>query len=109
AILDSTHSLDSAPNVSIRSRTRREFTVRVSSSATRARVFRPPSEYKHIGSCTHSCLYFGGLFWYEELFCWQRCVYIASNGGRVCRTLVIADNGVSRFKYHHMKELKDGI
>ncbi|KAJ0478942.1 putative DNA-directed RNA polymerase [Helianthus annuus] len=38
----------------------------------------------------------------------QRCVYIASDGGRVCRPLVIADNGVSRIKHHHMKELKDG-
>lgn len=39
----------------------------------------------------------------------QRCVYIASDGGRVCRPLVIADNGVSRIKHHHMKELKDGV
>ncbi|KAL7157925.1 hypothetical protein ABFS83_02G108600 [Erythranthe nasuta] len=39
----------------------------------------------------------------------QRCVYIASDGGRVCRPLVIADKGVSRIKEHHMKELKDGI
>nr|GEU83269.1 DNA-directed RNA polymerase III subunit 2-like [Tanacetum cinerariifolium] len=38
----------------------------------------------------------------------QRCVYIASDGGRVCRPLVIADNGVSRIKHHHMKELKVG-
>lgn len=36
----------------------------------------------------------------------QRCVYIASDGGRVCRPLVIADKGVSRVKEHHMKELK---
>lgn len=36
----------------------------------------------------------------------QRCIYIASDGGRVCRPLVIADNGVSRVKEHHMKELK---
>ncbi|XP_076907938.1 DNA-directed RNA polymerase III subunit 2-like [Bidens hawaiensis] len=36
----------------------------------------------------------------------QRCVYIASDGGRVCRPLVIADKGVSRIKHHHMKELK---
>ncbi|KAI3709755.1 hypothetical protein L2E82_39521 [Cichorium intybus] len=39
----------------------------------------------------------------------QRCVYIASDGGRVCRPVVIADNGVSRIKHHHMKELKDGV
>ncbi|KAA8519299.1 hypothetical protein F0562_013555 [Nyssa sinensis] len=39
----------------------------------------------------------------------QRCVYIASDGGRVCRPLVIADKGVSRIKGHHMKELLDGV
>lgn len=33
---------------------------------------------------------------------------MASDGGRVCRPLVIADNGVSRIKHHHMKELKVG-
>ncbi|KAK1422858.1 hypothetical protein QVD17_18147 [Tagetes erecta] len=38
----------------------------------------------------------------------ERCVYIASDGGRVCRPLVIADKGVSRIKHHHMQELKDG-
>jgi hypothetical protein len=32
-------------------------------------------------------------------------VYIASDGGRVCRPLVIADKGVSRIKEHHMREL----
>lgn len=36
---------------------------------------------------------------------WQGVVYIASDGGRVCRPLVIADNGISRIKEHHMKEL----
>lgn len=35
----------------------------------------------------------------------QHCVYIASDGGRVCRPLVIADNGKSRIKEHHIKEL----
>ncbi|XP_059456105.1 DNA-directed RNA polymerase III subunit 2 isoform X1 [Corylus avellana] len=39
----------------------------------------------------------------------QRCVYIASDGGRVCRPLVIADKGISRIKEHHMKELVDGV
>ncbi|CAJ2675570.1 unnamed protein product [Trifolium pratense] len=39
----------------------------------------------------------------------QCCVYIASDGGRVCRPLVIADKGISRVKDHHMKELKDGV
>ncbi|CAN6586820.1 hypothetical protein ACFX13_014177 [Malus domestica] len=39
----------------------------------------------------------------------QRSVYIASDGGRVCRPLVIADKGVPRVKEHHMQELKDGV
>ncbi|KAF3652290.1 DNA-directed RNA polymerase III subunit RPC2 [Capsicum annuum] len=39
----------------------------------------------------------------------QHCVYIASDGGRVCRPLVIADKGVSRIKELHMKELRDGV
>ncbi|XP_050232064.1 DNA-directed RNA polymerase III subunit 2 isoform X2 [Mercurialis annua] len=39
----------------------------------------------------------------------QRAVYLASDGGRVCRPLVIADKGVSRIKEHHMKELRDGV
>ncbi|KAE8659456.1 DNA-directed RNA polymerase isoform 3 [Hibiscus syriacus] len=39
----------------------------------------------------------------------QRCVYIASDGGRVCRPLVIADKGISRIKEHHMKQLLDGV
>ncbi|EEF36800.1 DNA-directed RNA polymerase III subunit, putative [Ricinus communis] len=39
----------------------------------------------------------------------QRAVYLASDGGRVCRPLVIADRGVSRIKEHHMKELRDGV
>ncbi|PHU06008.1 DNA-directed RNA polymerase III subunit RPC2 [Capsicum chinense] len=39
----------------------------------------------------------------------QLCVYIASDGGRVCRPLVIADKGVSRIKELHMKELRDGV
>ncbi|CAL9153212.1 unnamed protein product [Musa hybrid cultivar] len=39
----------------------------------------------------------------------QHCVYVASDGGRVCRPLVIADKGISRIKEHHMKELRDGV
>ncbi|KAG9137414.1 hypothetical protein Leryth_021169 [Lithospermum erythrorhizon] len=39
----------------------------------------------------------------------QHCVYIASDGGRVCRPLVIADKGISRIKENHMRELKDGV
>nr|XP_023894062.1 DNA-directed RNA polymerase III subunit 2 isoform X2 [Quercus suber] len=39
----------------------------------------------------------------------QCCVYVASDGGRVCRPLVIADKGISRIKEHHMKELLAGV
>lgn len=42
----------------------------------------------------------------EEFFFNQHCVYVASDGGRVCRPLVIVDNGVSRVKQYHMKELQ---
>ncbi|GMI73185.1 nuclear RNA polymerase C2 [Hibiscus trionum] len=43
----------------------------------------------------------------DDLF--LRCVYIASDGGRVCRPLVVADKGISRIKEHHMKQLLDGV
>ncbi|KAF3789669.1 DNA-directed RNA polymerase III subunit 2 [Nymphaea thermarum] len=39
----------------------------------------------------------------------QSCIYIASDGGRVCRPLIIADNGVSRIKEHHMAALQLGL
>ncbi|GMN61268.1 hypothetical protein TIFTF001_030350 [Ficus carica] len=39
----------------------------------------------------------------------QRCVYLASDGGRVCRPLVIVEKGGSKVKEHHMKELADGV
>ncbi|KAK3154693.1 hypothetical protein QOZ80_2BG0193990 [Eleusine coracana subsp. coracana] len=39
----------------------------------------------------------------------QHCIHIASDGGRVCRPLIIADKGISRVKEYHMKELRDGI
>nr|GEV08926.1 helitron helicase-like domain-containing protein [Tanacetum cinerariifolium] len=29
-------------------------------------VVGPPSEYKHIGNCVHSCEHCGALFWFEE-------------------------------------------
>ncbi|KAL9691069.1 hypothetical protein QQ045_011486 [Rhodiola kirilowii] len=38
----------------------------------------------------------------------QHCVYIASDGGRVCRPLIIVDNGKSRISESHMKKLSDG-
>ncbi|CAO2046704.1 unnamed protein product [Urochloa humidicola] len=39
----------------------------------------------------------------------QHCIHIASDGGRVCRPLIIADNGISRVKEDHIKMLRDGI
>ncbi|KAL9274303.1 DNA-directed RNA polymerase III subunit 2-like protein [Drosera capensis] len=48
---------------------------------------------------------FVSIFVHEK----QGCVYIASDGGRVCRPLVIADKGVSRIKDYHMKELMEGV
>jgi len=42
--------------------------------------------------------------WRENVY--QHCVYVASDVGRVCRPLVIADKGISRVKQHHMKELQ---
>lgn len=52
--------------------------------------------------------------WFETAINWQKtcfqsCVYLASDGGRVCRPLVIADKGISRVKDHHMKELKVSV
>nr|GEX76001.1 DNA helicase [Tanacetum cinerariifolium] len=48
------------------SRTRREYTIRRNSLCGQSRVSTPPSEYKHIGNCTHTCQHCGALFWYEE-------------------------------------------
>eukprot|EP00898_Chlorokybus_atmophyticus_P001524 jgi/Chlat1/2372/Chrsp17S02643 len=39
----------------------------------------------------------------------QRATYIASDGGRVCRPLVIADCGISRVTKDHIDELRDGL
>ncbi|CAI8607435.1 unnamed protein product [Vicia faba] len=38
----------------------------------------------------------------------QCCVYLASDGGRVCRPLVIVEKGISKIKDIHMAELKEG-
>ncbi|OMP08928.1 hypothetical protein COLO4_05983 [Corchorus olitorius] len=64
----------------------------------------------------HICLRVVGMHIFWKLFdvelylcADQLCVYIASDGGRVCRPLVIADKGISRIKEHHMKELLDGV
>ncbi|TVU33733.1 hypothetical protein EJB05_25566, partial [Eragrostis curvula] len=39
----------------------------------------------------------------------QHCIHIASDSGRVCRPLIIADKGISMVKENHMRELRDGI
>ncbi|KAL1363684.1 hypothetical protein AAHE18_03G165200 [Arachis hypogaea] len=52
---------------------------------------------------------FVSIYVNEKQTCLQHCVYIASDGGRVCRPLVIADKGISRVKDDHMEELKDGM
>lgn len=39
----------------------------------------------------------------------HKAVYIASDGGRVCRPLVIVDNGIPRVTSKHIKELSEGI
>eukprot|EP00735_Rhodelphis_limneticus_P006952 TRINITY_DN19427_c0_g1::TRINITY_DN19427_c0_g1_i1::g.7866::m.7866 TRINITY_DN19427_c0_g1::TRINITY_DN19427_c0_g1_i1::g.7866 ORF type:complete len:1164 (-),score=318.42,sp/Q9NW08/RPC2_HUMAN/63.38/0.0,RNA_pol_Rpb2_6/PF00562.23/3.8e-120,RNA_pol_Rpb2_1/PF04563.10/8.2e-49,RNA_pol_Rpb2_1/PF04563.10/1.3e+03,RNA_pol_Rpb2_7/PF04560.15/3.9e-28,RNA_pol_Rpb2_2/PF04561.9/1.3e-24,RNA_pol_Rpb2_4/PF04566.8/2.6e+03,RNA_pol_Rpb2_4/PF04566.8/3.2e-22,RNA_pol_Rpb2_3/PF04565.11/1.2e+02,RNA_pol_Rpb2_3/PF04565.11/7.6e-21, len=39
----------------------------------------------------------------------QRCVYIASDSGRVCRPLIIVENGVPRVTQRHIQELLIGI
>ncbi|PWZ18188.1 DNA-directed RNA polymerase III subunit 2 [Zea mays] len=38
----------------------------------------------------------------------QHCVHIASDGGRVCRPLIIADMGISRIDETHMEKLRHG-
>ncbi|KAJ4779813.1 DNA-directed RNA polymerase subunit beta [Rhynchospora pubera] len=48
---------------------------------------------------------FVSIFVHEK----QNCVYVASDGGRVCRPLIIADKGISRVKEHHLKELQVGF
>lgn len=39
----------------------------------------------------------------------QKTIYIASDGGRVCRPLIIVENGRSKVKKRHMRELAEGI
>ena len=39
----------------------------------------------------------------------QRAVYIATDGGRVCRPLIICDNGVPRVTDEDLADLKDGL
>lgn len=39
----------------------------------------------------------------------QRCVYIHTDGGRLCRPYVIVDKGVPLIKQHHVDELVEGV
>uniref|UniRef100_A0A915HX80 DNA-directed RNA polymerase subunit beta n=1 Tax=Romanomermis culicivorax TaxID=13658 RepID=A0A915HX80_ROMCU len=39
----------------------------------------------------------------------QRCIYISSDGGRLCRPYIIVEKGVSKLKTQHVEELKQGI
>ena len=38
----------------------------------------------------------------------QRSINIASDGGRVCRPLIIVEGGISKVQQKHIDELKDG-
>lgn len=39
----------------------------------------------------------------------QRVVHIATDGGRICRPLIIVENGQSKVKEHHSLKLKQGL
>lgn len=39
----------------------------------------------------------------------QRCVYIHTDGGRLCRPYIIVINGKSAVEQHHIEELKRGV
>ncbi|GAA6005244.1 DNA-directed RNA polymerase III core subunit RET1 [Rhodotorula paludigena] len=39
----------------------------------------------------------------------QQAIHIASDGGRICRPLIIVENGVSKVKEFHMKMLRDKV
>jgi len=38
----------------------------------------------------------------------QQSIHIASDGGRICRPLIIVDQGVSKVTHENMQELEDG-
>ncbi|KAH3672838.1 hypothetical protein WICMUC_004060 [Wickerhamomyces mucosus] len=38
----------------------------------------------------------------------QKAVHIATDGGRICRPLIIVENGISKVKAHHLLRLKQG-
>ncbi|GAA6011488.1 hypothetical protein JCM10207_002636 [Rhodosporidiobolus poonsookiae] len=39
----------------------------------------------------------------------QQAIHIASDGGRICRPLIIVEGGKSKVKEHHMKMLRDKV
>ncbi|GAA5839047.1 hypothetical protein JCM11251_007861 [Rhodosporidiobolus azoricus] len=39
----------------------------------------------------------------------QQAIHIASDGGRICRPLIIIENGISKVKEHHMKMLREKV
>ncbi|ANZ76081.1 BA75_03066T0 [Komagataella pastoris] len=38
----------------------------------------------------------------------HKAVHLAADGGRICRPLIIVENGVSKVEAHHLQKLKDG-
>eukprot|EP00891_Asterochloris_glomerata_P000044 jgi/Astpho2/44/e_gw1.00001.71.1_t len=45
---------------------------------------------------------------FVSIYLQQECCYIASDGGRVCRPLIICDKGRPRVSHEHMEKLRDG-
>lgn len=39
----------------------------------------------------------------------QRCIYIHTDGGRLCRPYIIVEKGLTLVKQHHIDELNKGI
>lgn len=39
----------------------------------------------------------------------QRCIYIHTDGGRLCRPYIIVQQGLPLVKQHHIDELKLGL
>lgn len=48
----------------------------------------------------------GYLGQFVSVYTQQECVYIASDGGRVCRPLVICDQGKPRITEEHIAKVK---
>lgn len=47
----------------------------------------------------------GHLGHFVNVYTQQDCVYIASDGGRVCRPLIVCDSGVPRLTDHHIAKV----